>query len=705
MKELRGRGGLRGGRRGKTIPSPKRNMSNSNSSRGSSGGSSVGARGKSPPKKPKLGRQREAFCPTTPTTSLATGGTIICSTPKNSRWGEETSTRARTGLELGDITPVRGLLGIGDKRERRERVVGRECKRRERYGGTDSVGRSIGEQSVGAGLVVGQAIDEQFHLWKIQKESGFYHRKKENQQNTLKEGREGERRWIDQRRQVESSRDTCSEVERLRERDLQNVDEKDKERERHLRQYHQQLQQFMPSSASSSVNLSPSTCPSFSSSNQASLSSTLSPSSCSSLQHSSHISLSALVYNGLEEVLDAYRARVEVRADGNREQLSFVPSGEICLQSETSPSHNTNKDKVGLGDSGGISEDWRVSLEGKQARFGQNRGKSEKGRSLKATGEGEERVRREDWRPAGMGGGGGRRCAWVATTETEQADRTTGARPADVEAQMSYNCDSEVGEEGSDVPVDGVWSTEEQGGADDSLVSTHSSIGSNSLFNHPAVESPQQRAPAERPLSPACEHTNTPLTPNNKLSNLNLKLKHTRRISNILPLPLQNAQQGVPSSSRRANARELLDAQSAKNSLSTPITQNRYKIPAEPLNILSENPDCTQVHTSRGPEVNAKISVLPQEETPSDSLSHVMDPLSISLLQVDQQVATASFLQGAQNNTSLCPLAKTKYPAISDTMTATNHTERRKGMHCATYEHCGIGKFEFSLCVCVLTSS
>ncbi|XP_076586662.1 kinesin-like protein KIF24 [Chaetodon auriga] len=427
VKELRGQGGQRGGRRDKTMPSPKRNLSNSNSS---SGGSSVGTRGKSSPKKAKLGRQREAFHPTTLTSRLAAGGTILCSTPKNSRREEEKNARARNVIGLEEITPIRCLLEIGDKTERRERIGGREVRRRERYGGADSAGHPIGSQNIRSGLILGQETDEQLHVSEVQRELGFYHREKEDQQSTLKGRRDGERRWIEPRRRVESSRDTCTEVERLRERHLQKTDERDEERERHLRQYHQQLQQFMPSSASSSDHLFPaSTCLSFSSSNRASFSSSAPPSSCSSLQHSS------LTYDGLEGL---YRARVI------RGQLSSLPSGEVCLQTVTSPSHNNNKDEVGQGDSSAISEDWMVSLKGTEAGFGQDSGKSEKRRSLKARVEGEGRERKEDWRPAGKEGGGERRWAWVATAQTEQTERMTGARAADVKAQVFYDCDSEV---------------------------------------------------------------------------------------------------------------------------------------------------------------------------------------------------------------------------------------------------------------------
>ncbi|XP_059192711.1 uncharacterized protein LOC131974423 [Centropristis striata] len=662
VKELRGQGGLRGGRRGKTIPSPKRNLSHSSRS-SSNGSNNFGTRGKSPPKKPKLGKQREDYIPNTPTTRLPSGGTILSSTPKNSRLVVETS--ARRGIGLEHLTPVRGLRGICDKKERRERAGEREGRRRERYGAIESVGFSVGDQNSEAGLTLGQATEEQNNLWEVQRESGFYNREKENQQNTLKQGEKEERT---QGRREDSSRYTCSEVERLRQGNVLKLDERDTERKRHLRQYHQQLQQFMPSSASSSVQLSsPSTCPSFSFSNQASLSSSVSPSSCSSLQHSSRLSVSSLMHHGLEEVLDVYRARVDVGANGNRGQSACFPSQEICLQIETSPSFNINENEVTSGDSAGVGGDWRVSRERTEARFGQDRGKCEKRRSPKVTGEGE--VRREERRPAGMEGGGERRWGWVETTETERADRMTGARPADVEALVSYNCDSEerreVDEgdlEASDVPVDGIWSNEEQEGADGySLLSTHSPINSNSVANYLPVESCHQRAPAERPLSPACGHTNTPLTPN-KHSDLPPKLKHNRCTSNILSLPMQNARQGVPSSSCReqqqlftvhANRREFSNTQSAMLPLTTPITQNGYKIPAQPLNILSERPAYPIVHNQ--PNVKAKMFVSPREDT-ADSLSYIMDPLSISLLQVDQQAATVSFLQGEQNSTSLCSL-------------------------------------------------
>lgn len=713
VKELRRQGGVRGGRRGKTLPSPKHNLSNSSSS-------TVGTRGKSPPKKAKLGRQREAFGPTSRTTSLSTGEAILCSTPKNSRWGEETSPGGGKGIGFEHITPVRGWLGTADKRER-VKIAGKQEVRERDNERTDS--HSVSCLKGRAGVVLGQPTDEREghkeHLSITQRESAFSRRK------TLKVGREEERKLIEQQRQVDNSRDTCREAEMQNERDFKKANEKDKEKERHLRWYHQQLQQFIPSSASSSVYLSsPFQCSSFSSSNQASLSSSVSSTSCSSLQQPSRLSLSALMYHSLEEVLEEYRAGAPVRAVDNRGQLPFL-IGEIYQQLETSSSYNNNNNENAHGNFGGVGKDCRLLWERTEARFGQDMDESEKRRLVKTTSKG--RARQEDKTTAGIEGGE-RRWAWVATTETQHADRMTGAVTNTVEPQVSYTWDSEdrreVDKEGltasANIPADGLWSTEEGGEADScSLVSAHSNSASNTLLNTSPFKSSHQRAPAERPFSPACELTNTILTPN-KLSDVSFESKHTRCTSNILPLPLQNTPQAVPSGSHRekeqgfgtnANRRQFSNSQSTTQPLTTSITQIGCQKTAKPLSKLCKNPVYTQEH--HHPEVKLKISVLPQDETSADSLSCIMDPLSISLLQVDQQVATASFLQGEQNNTSVClqkkdisegnrrrveednftcsemlgnvveneepllelPQPKTQCPLTSDTVTAINYTE------------------------------
>lgn len=314
------------------------------------------------------------------------------------------------------------------------------------------------------------------------------------------------------------------------------------------------------------------------------------------------------------------------------------------------------------------------------------------------------------------------RWAWVATTETELADRMAGAMAPDVEEEVSNNCDSEdrreVGQEGMDASV---WSTEEGDGY--SLVSAHST--NESFFNYPPEESPHQRAPAERPLSPACEHTNAHLTPK-RFNDLSLVSKHT---TNIMRPPLQNAHQGasLSSSSKETEpqfaANNFSDGQLTSLHLTTFITQNGSKTCAEHLKKLSENLADVQVHNQT--EVKAKMAFLPQEET---SLSYIMDPLSMSLLDVDQQAATASFLQGEQSNNSSCPLENERkgherevekerltcaemegkglkdedvkfnlslleLPSTSDIMTAANHTKQIKE------SYCGIGKCVSYVCL------
>ncbi|KAM3611672.1 uncharacterized protein V6R79_022300 [Siganus canaliculatus] len=580
VKELKGHRGLRRGRRAKTIPSPKHNLSNSDSSIGDS---SVGTRGDSPPKTPKLRRQRKTSGITTPTTNIAIGGPCFCSTPKSNRWVEESSPKVKKQNELEQITPIRDLFRICDNRESLETRGGRYNERRE----TLCADHSTGDKNIKSQPVSEQKTVPQRHLRDEQRKSEVYSAKTENQQSNLKGDGVRERKCAEERRQVYSSKGMCNEEERLKERHLQKIDEREKERKTHLRQYHQQLQQFKPSSASSSDHpFSVSTCSSFSSSKQASLSSSVSQSFCAPLQQSSHMPASALMRHGLDKVLDKSRSRIEGRSE------------EECRQDRDRRGKNT---------------------------------------SLKMAGGEKSRVQREDWRMTGMERAGERRWAWEGTAVTEQVNRRTTARPAEV--QSGDLGAVEAGSNSLDIPVDGLWDTEESA-ASNSLVSIHN----NCLFKQQI----STRAPAERPLSPASEESITPLTLNT-VNNVSPKLKHTRYSSNILQKVHQEAQSSSQSEKDphfqiNANKRENSTSQPELDSspLTSPITQKGCRIPAEPCTIASETPAQTQVHNN---------TVLVPEES---SLSCIMDPLSISLLQVDQQAATASFLQGEHNSSSLC---------------------------------------------------
>ncbi|XP_047448792.1 uncharacterized protein LOC125012723 isoform X2 [Mugil cephalus] len=713
VKELRGQGGLKG-RRGKTVPSPKHNQSKNSSS----STSSVSTRGKSPPKKPKLGRQSEAFGPATPTRQSRVEDVILCSTPKNNKHKKEPSAGTRKGIGLENITPVRGWLAMGDKRHEGGR--GADERESSRIKNVSIGNHSANAQSSRAGMVQGQPIDEQPPPWVqlkegvadegnlslTERELRFCHSEKEKEQQQGGRVEEG-KKWIELRRQVERSK-----VGSPRETGSQKADERERERERHLKRYHEQLQQFMASSTSSHL-FSPSTCPSTDSSAKGSLPY---PDSPSSLQHPSHLSVSSHMHRGLEEILDAYAARVEVRVDAKR---GHSPSGEIHSQTETSTVCSHSNDD---GDRDGVHEGLRVSWEGVEAGIGQNRCKTEKKRSVEATGEAS--IRKEDMKPSAVEEAK-RRCAWVATTEREASDKTAGAIPTHAEERFSYSCDSddrrELGVEelnASDVGADGVWSAE-QGGAADSYINDDS----NSLFSHPPFESPSQRAPAERPLSPAWERANAFLTP----------AEYSKYNTNILPVPLRNTSEVGPSNRRRqkqpwfgvnSSKTQISHAQSTTSPLTTAIMHSGSKTAADTLK-LSENPAYSQVRSQ--PDVKAKMS---PGETYSDSLGHIMDPLTISLLQVDQKAATASFLQG--DNTSLCllqdqngednrrrvnknslpcvkivgkvteseditfylshlelPQAATQHATTSETVRATNQTEQRKDVQ---LKICGKGR-------------
>ncbi|XP_028269774.1 kinesin-like protein KIN-14L [Parambassis ranga] len=527
VKELPGHRGLRGRRKGKTVPVSKHDLSHSSS--GSRSGSG-GTRGKSPPKKPKLGIQSNAFGSNTPNTKSPVVGAILCSTPKSSRCGEETNAKGGRGIGLEHTTPVSGWLGMGDKRRGSMGARQRESMKTQSEIYTDSI-PSVRPQHAKTKLMLGQSVDKHLSLWEEQRkcalsstnaESGF--KRKENLQEL---------------RQVEHIRDTHVEADRQSRRGLQKADERHTEREMHLRRYHEQLQQFMPTF------------------------------------------ISAHMCQGLHEVLDAYKAKAEVRVDGNN-----------------------------------------VDTRGEESRFECDRGRR---RSTEAAGE--VRVRRDDWRPFGMEGGERRRrkWAWGATADTESANRMTGAIPGNAGAQSSYGCDSEdrgdVGVEGlntSDVTADNVWNTE-QG------VAAGSSNDSSHLFRHPPFESPHQLAPAERPLSPACEHTNIIQTPD-ELTEVCFGSKHTE-CSNTLSSNSQLQKEGFAAIS---SGRQL--------PLTSAITQIGCKNPSESLK-LSEPPAGTQEHNSPDDTI---------------SLNYTMELLSISLLQVDQQPATVSFLQGGLYSTSLC---------------------------------------------------
>lgn len=265
VKELRGQNGLRRRRRSNVTHSDKNDMSNSNKRNRKNVGT----------KNPNLVNHNKIFCPKTRTRPHI-WDTAFCSTPRKTTYGEKAKSRNREDILLEYISPIRGLA----QREGR-------CVRKESEVGTDGIieNEQCSDIKVTRGVgKMGQQSNGSMDgcdLTLSKRESGFYPREPENHQQITKERKRAEAEWTEMRRQVKSCRETCGKEERLSEREVHSGD--NKEKVRHLRQYHQQLQQFLPSPTSSFVHrVSSSTSPPSSSSVQG------------SLLHSSHFLYSTL---------------------------------------------------------------------------------------------------------------------------------------------------------------------------------------------------------------------------------------------------------------------------------------------------------------------------------------------------------------------------------------------------------------------------
>ncbi|MED6288103.1 hypothetical protein CHARACLAT_023136 [Characodon lateralis] len=327
VKELRGEIGPIGRRTrsSKMGPSDK-NMSDSSSS------NKRNRRNAGTSKNAELGGQNKYFSPKMPTRPH-TWDTVFCSTPKKRTCGEETQSRHTQGTEIEHITPIQGYLAQNECRclskgpevredgrteNKRSNGIHSHCVKRKH---TRAVGM-LRQQNKGAGG----------NLTFSKKDSGFYHREKENHQQTMKGRRREEPEWTDMRRQAESCRDTCRGEDGLKENEVHKAD--DNEKVRHLREYHQQLQQFLPSTTSSSAHpLSSSTCPSYSSSSRVSL---------PSLLDSSHFSCFTHVDPCLEETTDVlietsankHKSMTEVdKCESERKEVDEA-AGKVTMRKE-----------------------------------------------------------------------------------------------------------------------------------------------------------------------------------------------------------------------------------------------------------------------------------------------------------------------------------------------------------------------------------
>ncbi|CAB1321626.1 unnamed protein product [Coregonus sp. 'balchen'] len=659
VKELRGGGGRR---RPTVSQSPSLKHDQTSSSSGSSA-----SRGKSPPKRVKLGGHREARDVTgTPARRLAPGEALLCSTPKGRGAGEGFG-RGREDLCLEHTTPVRGSLGQGLWRRRRSEGVGERDRRRDREREVEKKGQrkkrektddSNTEQDHGAALVTRQRMGElRTPLWETPRERGSTTSKMaigqraaaascvrgaERQRTTTSKGEGEGRRWIEQDRIVgewerektaegqrelgeDRERDKRTSTERQRERETETPKEREseKERERHLRRYHQQLQQMQW--LQQPLSGSPSVC------------------------------------RGLEELLAGYRATAVAGADhlplrGEGPAGVTVEAkgqGQSHFSNNMSQSHCHNDD-----DDNDVDDD---------DNEGDNDGSGEHILECLVPGAGSvlSTISRVDDR--GTGGGGvergsgdewgspeeeeGRgRWAWpeCRVVESEEGGRWTGAvlglgEEERVPSSLRKAAErrgwagehEERGEE--DILLESEWSTEEEGEVDVNaftLGSADSNSDNDSLHRH---HHRSRHALAERPLSPP--------PPPAKLNDLSLESKHINQSSSGLCLHFQNVPpcpclKGVPLSPRE---RTLLPGAELLRQID----------PATPLLSFVQTGRGAAVGTTRlPPERQSNSGVVaqmppsspPHRESSGDSSSCTMDPLSLSLLQVDRLAATDSFL-------------------------------------------------------------
>lgn len=550
VKELSGRG-RQGGRRGKTMSSKHNSPVNIRCNE-----SGVATRGKSPPKRPKLGGQSHKFVSSSSVASWITDDPVFCSTPKNNG-----CPRAQVGTGLEGLTPIRGFLEISGQRESSRRNEGRTEKVQGEASNHD--------QSIRAGTDLGK-----LHIGNVQKRLEFPDRELENEWGLLNRGTGWKGHDI--------NRDVCPKLERKRETGSQ------KEKETHLKRYHQQLQKLMPSFDSSPERLlSTSTRQPSSSSRRVPQFSTSPP------RHSSQCS--AQTSFDLETDSDAFGTKVDFETYKRGHASSFANGGLYI--------HNQDKSEVSRGALRDTRQDLAL-LEDRKPKYGKGTGNGEKERTITPTDEGQF-ILRQDYRgPGRIESGGKRRGAWVTPAGIPQINAVTDARRNDTEPP---------------------------------------------LFETPTAA--YRRSPAEHPLSPTRAPADTLQAPDERFEP-SREFSGSACPSHILPPPSRDTHRAKSTSCGAKDAWTVGDS-SENLPHDAPNIHNDYGRAAEPINISCSTEDSVYNQFSRNPDTDGKMCILPQGKGSAGFTSDIMDPLSISLLEVDQQVATSSFLQDKKCNLSL----------------------------------------------------
>lgn len=542
VKELRRQEG-QGGRRSKTMFSKYDLSVNIGCNK-----TSVAARGKSPPKRPKLGREIENVVPISSTSTLTTDDRVFCSTPKNS-----SCARARFGTRLEQLTPIQGLLGISLQRENTDGNSGRKEK-----------DNGEPDQSIRTGANLGK-----LHLRDVQKKLEFSDRELEKELGIFNrvtgckyQGGHSE------------NRDTSSEIHKPTELSSQNTEQK----ERRLREYHQQLQQLIPSFEPTPKHLlSSPPCQSFSCSHQV-----------------PHVSTSQQVSQNSVSAGDFFDLETDSVPLGTK--VDFESSYRGPLSSLTHKGLRIHNKADTLADT---SKDVRVLIEDRKTKYGKETGNVEKERKKTPTGEGQFIITQEYRKSAGMESGGKRRKAWETPAGSLQINAVTSARREDMETPLFEASTADTAH----------------------------------------TESAYYCSSDEHLFSPPRGDTDT-LKVTKGRAELPHELKGRTCTSNL-------------PTSTNSGVKEswviVSDSQTLPHN--PPNIHNEYKDTAEAFSTFCSTQDsaCNQVGSH--PDTDGKMSLLSQGKA-DFSASAIMDPLSISLLEVDQQVATASFLHDKKSNSS-----------------------------------------------------
>lgn len=365
VKELKGNQGHKG-QRIYTVPPAKHNLAIRKKFREGSG---VAPQGKN-----------LLNIPLRPSNMLDPGDSVFCSTPKRSGREKDAFASARPGKRPGHFTWIRDVQGKCVKGEKR--AGGREVRGKYDENAANDTNQDKASKK-------GMADDTS--VFRLGKNSESRNSEKENQQLTLTE--DNEDGFKGRGECAEISRGVCAEEDGLWVRCLQGFSERDKERRRHLRQYHQQLQQCWPLSASASHD---------------SLSEQTSCSPSNPLQQLSNISAPDLMCTDLEKEL---RRRLSVWTGEKNKLVPPLLGGELEVQTESWQRGQGFEAEVGAGD---------LSVPCNEGPVGEED-------ALEAAGGG--RLRRAQEQKSKEGGwstgrerGGRWRWAWAASLEVDQMD-------------------------------------------------------------------------------------------------------------------------------------------------------------------------------------------------------------------------------------------------------------------------------------------